>query len=1837
MPSRLARLLYVPVFVLLSVLAYPHQALAGPPTPTQPILIVQDSASSDPYQYFAPELLTTEGLNGFQTAQLSDLTASFLSNYDVVILPHLALTSAQAVLFQNYVNAGGNLIGFRPDQQLATTFGVNPQGTTLSEGWLKIDSTTPYGAALVAQAVKFHGTADNYSLVTAKSLATLYATVTTPTSSPAATVNTYGLGQALLFAFDLTQSIVLLRQGNPAWAGYPNNHDGFNTMRPSQMFMDKGSGQFWNDLGDGSLYDVPQADEELRLFSNVLTLMNAGKRPLPRLWYFPNQARALVLMTGDQHGDASSNSSNEISTVQSYGGLFDDYLWYPYGSISSATVQSWQAAGHGFGVHFDDTAQADSSGIGGSAANWAGMQSVMSTALGALSSTFPTVPNPPISNRNHWLIWVSNNSAGMPDQTANAKLLQNFGIQMDTSFVAFPNRWGYMNGSGLPMKFLDTATGTVIPVYEQSTQYEDDVQLGNTAPSSLNWALSTAQAHYQKSISDSLNKFNTVITFNFHPDSWSNYSSFAQTVLQYARSNGVPMWSADNWNSFWNARSATSISMPSFTSNALSFTVSGSTAGLSLLIPEQSGSSVVSAIQVDGASQSFSVQSLQGILYAGLVLTSGAHNISATYASGANISGAISPSVAASSSTVAIQGGPGGGVAQTVTPAADGSYTFGPLPAGTYSVTPGSGGYTFTPASSNVVLGNSNITGLNFSGSSVFAETIFTTQTPASTATDANYELGTVFQSAVTGHVTAIRFWKASGETGTHTGRLWSSSGQLLASVTFSGETASGWQQQNLTAPVAIAANTSYVVSVNTGNNHYVATSSGLVFSVVNGDLSTIVGNDGLYGTSGTFPSSSYQNANYFRDIVFVPGATYGASGSISPSTSGAGATLTLSGASAGTATADSSGNFSFSGLVNGTYSVTPSKSGYTFSPASQSFTVTGANVTGLSFTATVVPTYSISGTISPTTAGSGATVTLSGAASATVTADSSGNFSFAGLNSGTYTVTPSKAAYTFTPSSQSVTVNGANVTGINFSGVASGETIFTTQTPGITNTSDGSGVNYELGAVFQSAVTGQITALRFWKASSESGTHTGRLWSSTGQLLATVTFSGETASGWQQQNLTAPVAIAANTSYVVSVNTGNTYYVVTGGGLASSVVNGDLSTIVGNNGVFATTPGQFPNGSYNHGNYFRDVVFYPGATYGASGSISPSTSGAGATLTLSGASAGTATADSSGNFSFSGLVNGTYSVTPSKSGYTFSPASQSFTVTGANVTGLSFTATVVPTYSISGTISPTTAGSGATVTLSGAASATVTADSSGNFSFAGLNSGTYTVTPSKAAYTFTPSSQSVTVNGANVTGINFSGVASGETIFTTQTPGITNTSDGSGVNYELGAVFQSAVTGQITALRFWKASSESGTHTGRLWSSTGQLLATVTFSGETASGWQQQNLTAPVAIAANTSYVVSVNTGNTYYVVTGGGLASSVVNGDLSTIVGNNGVFATTPGQFPNGSYNHGNYFRDVVFYPGATYGASGSISPSTSGAGATLTLSGASAGTATADSSGNFSFSGLVNGTYSVTPSKSGYTFSPASQSFTVTGANVTGLSFTATVVPTYSISGTISPTTAGSGATVTLSGAASATVTADSSGNFSFAGLNSGTYTVTPSKAAYTFTPPSQSVTVNGVNVTGINFSGVASGETIFTTQAPAITGGNDGTGYELGTVFVSGVSGQITAVRFWKDANETGTHTGKIWSATGQLLASVTFSGETASGWQQQNLTVALSISANTQYVVSVNTGNNYYVATGGGLASSVVNGDLSTVVGSNGVFGSPGQFPNSSYNHGNYFRDVVFVP
>ncbi len=335
---------------------------------------------------------------------------------------------------------------------------------------------------------------------------------------------------------------------------------------------------------------------------------------------------------------------------------------------------------------------------------------------------------------------------------------------------------------------------------------------------------------------------------------------------------------------------------------------------------------------------------------------------------------------------------------------------------------------------------------------------------------------------------------------------------------------------------------------------------------------------------------------------------------SISGTVSGAvssGVTITLSGTSSGTATTNASGNYTFTGLANGSYTVSPSQPGYTFTPTSEAVAINGANITSINFVATAntSPTYTISGTVTLSGGGAlpGVTITLSGNNSGTAMTDASGNYTFTGLTNGSYTVTPSLSGYTFTPPSIAVAVNGVNITSVNFTATANS--------------------------------------------------------ASTYSISGTVTLSG-------------------------------------GGAL---------------NGV---------------------------------------------TMTLKGTNTTTTQTDTKGNYTFTGLANGSYTVSPSLVGYTFTPASKAVTINGANASSINFVATIIKTlaYSISGTVTLSGGGAlpGVTITLSGDGSGTATTDASGNYTFKGLTGGSYSVTPSQQVYIFIPTSLEVTINGANSTSNNF-------------------------------------------------------------------------------------------------------------------------------------------------------------------------------------------------------------------------------------------------------------------------------------------------------------------------------------------------------------------------------------------------------------------------------------------------------------------------------------------------
>ena len=136
-------------------------------------------------------------------------------------------------------------------------------------------------------------------------------------------------------------------------------------------------------------------------------------------------------------------------------------------------------------------------------------------------------------------------------------------------------------------------------------------------------------------------------------------------------------------------------------------------------------------------------------------------------------------------------------------------------------------------------------------------------------------ELGMKFRSTVAGKVTGVRFYKGAGNTGTHVGHLWSSSGAKLASVTFTAETDSAWQVARLATPVSIAPNTTYIISYYAPDGHYAGDNGGLSTAKNAGVLKGLAnGEDGpngvyRYGAGAAAPVDSYQSSNYFVDVVF--------------------------------------------------------------------------------------------------------------------------------------------------------------------------------------------------------------------------------------------------------------------------------------------------------------------------------------------------------------------------------------------------------------------------------------------------------------------------------------------------------------------------------------------------------------------------------------------------------------------------------------------------------------------------------------------------------------------------------------------------------------------------------------------------------------------------------------------------------------------------------------------------------------------------------------------------------------------------------------------------------
>jgi len=616
----------------------------------------------------------------------------------------------------------------------------------------------------------------------------------------------------------------------------------------------------------------------------------------------------------------------------------------------------------------------------------------------------------------------------------------------------------------------------------------------------------------------------------------------------------------------------------------------------------------------------------------------------------------------------------------------------------------------------------------------------------------------------------------------------------------------------------------------------------------------------------------------------------------------------------------------------------------------------------------TTAPTVSISSPAASATVSGAATVTttvsdnvgvnkvefyVNGALQATDTASPySFSWNTSSLANGSYTLSCKAydaAGNVGQSSSVPVTVN-------NSTSQQSSYTMWGSTVPGVADSGPDSAV--EVGVKFRSDTNGTVTGIRFYKASTNTGTHVGNLWSSTGTKLATVTFTNETASGWQLMNFSTPVAITANTVYVASYHTNTGHYsddqsYFSGKGMDSAPLHALADGVSGGNGVYAYgASSAFPSQTWSATNYWVDVVFSPattttGDTTAPAVSVTAPTGGS----TVSGSVTVTATAsDNVGVSKVEFYVNGALQATDTASPYSFSwntasLSDGSYTLTAkaydaAGNIGTSSSVSVTVKNTVADTTAPTVSISSpaASATVSGTATVTTTASdnvgvSKVEFYVNGALQATDTATPysfswntsslTNGSYTLSAKAYDAAGNVKQSTSVpvtvNNASTQSSYTIWGNAVP--TAADGGADKAVELGVKFRSDSNGTVTGIRFYKASSNTGTHVGNLWSSSGTNLATVTFTNETASGWQQMNFSTPVAITANTVYVVSYHTNVGHYSAdqnyfTSKGVDNAPLHALADGVSGVNGVYAYgSTSKFPSSGWKSSNYWVDVVF----------------------------------------------------------------------------------------------------------------------------------------------------------------------------------------------------------------------------------------------------------------------------------------------------------------------------------
>ncbi|HLT73076.1 MAG TPA: hypothetical protein VKZ75_10510 [Cyclobacteriaceae bacterium] len=578
-----------------------------------PILLL---ATQNHFGYYTEQILLTEGFNEYEIDSIGSnrINADHLNQFDVVILAQTSVTDAHLELLKDYVNDGGCLIAFRPDQKLSPVFGVSEFSGAIHDGYISLNEDSQVGEGITRETLQFHGTADQYKLQTGKAVASLYDDKERRTEFPAIVSNALGNGRAFAFLYNLPESIVLTRQGNPEHAGM--EQDGITGIRAMDYFTGG-----WVDTTKNT---INQADQQMHLLTRCIEDAYEIAKPLPRFWYFPDSLKCLVTLNNDGEDSREDEFTPQFEAVDAKGARMTLYIKETE-LVSKEWVDKWVQKGFEIAAHPDDTRQA-------TAPDWGTMDSVIKNIKDQLNTKYG-IPGI-YTNTNHWFLWVGKDAGGKPDFTAMAKIEELNNIGLDCNYAHYDNgsthghyfgamgtNQGNYTGSGLAMKFAD-ADGRIIDVYQQLNNVYDQQYMEHDDKDGY---FNAFKGLMDRSLEDEVY---SLISVKAHNNEYYYFSKEPlMRILDYANEKQVPVWTQVNLLEFLRAKDEARFSDVVWEDNVLRFAVRSSLThanGITFMVPASHNGRSVKRILMDNTEYALRIDTILGRPYAMVTVQPGA-------------------------------------------------------------------------------------------------------------------------------------------------------------------------------------------------------------------------------------------------------------------------------------------------------------------------------------------------------------------------------------------------------------------------------------------------------------------------------------------------------------------------------------------------------------------------------------------------------------------------------------------------------------------------------------------------------------------------------------------------------------------------------------------------------------------------------------------------------------------------------------------------------------------------------------------------------------------------------------------------------------------------------------------------------------------------------------------------------------------------------------------------------------------------------------------------------------------------------------------------------------